>query len=322
MLGDKYFRFFLAAIVVFACCASGAFLVARALSIPPGFVASFGINERLRFLKEAPHRGPVIAVIGASVAANNIDSDLMEKVEGRPFLNFGAYGLALQDQVPFYNLIRRAQPVDGVIFVSQYYEYRDRKPGITVPEDTLARYVTGRMSPFEIASYYQLSAFDHYLTRGAELRGRQNAASVAYTPSGAIPLEMDVRVSDPDHMTASVLSTTPCETCLGSLEQLCRSVAADGLRLSVVLPPVQLNAIAGIERHRLMREDRRARIKATVARCGGEVFDAGDFAPFDDSCFADYSHLNAKGMKRFTDMLIAYRNSAFVPPTEPIDCAR
>lgn len=318
----RHLPFFVISTSVFAFLVGATVLLASLLNVPPGFEASFGINERLRFLKNAPLRGLIIAVIGASVAANNIDSDELERAEGRPVLNFGAYGLALQDQEHFYNLIRKAQPVSEVIFVTQYYEYRDTEPGLTASEDTLTRYVTGRMSPLEVASYYQLPAFNHYLARGMELRGRQNAASTAYTPTGAIPLEMDVRISDPDHRTASLLSTTPCETCLQGLERLCRAVIDDGLSFHVVMPPVQLNAIADLERHQVMREDRRSRIEATVARCGGKFFDAGDFAPFNDSCFADYSHLNFKGMKRFTDLLVAHRKNAFAAPTEPIDCTQ
>lgn len=295
--------------------------MAASLRMPPGFVASFGINERLRFLKDRHMREPVLAIVGASVATNSIDTDRMTEAEQKPALNFGAYGLTLDDQEPFYELIRSVQPVREVIFVSQYYEYRDkREPALVKPTRHLMRYVTGKMSPFEAASYYQLNGIVHYLTHEQELHRRQHATSIAYTPTGAVPLEMDVRLSDPDHLTASSLSTTPCESCLRSLERLCHAVAADGIRLVAVLPPVQLTAITGLERHQMMRKDRRRRIKAVVADCGGDLFDAGDFAPFDDGCFADYSHLNARGMRRFTEMLIAYRRGGFVPPAERIMC--
>lgn len=210
MVGPAYLRFILIAILVFGCCAGGAVLAAQALGLPPALVASFGINERLRFLKNSPRRGPIVAVIGASVAANNIDTDRMEKAEGKRFLNFGAYGLALQDQDQFYRLIRLVQPIGEVIFVSQYYEYRDRKPALTASTDVLERYVTGRMTPFETASYYQLPGFNHYLTTRDKLHGRTSALSVVYTPTGAVPLDMDVRVTDPNHLTASVLGTLPC----------------------------------------------------------------------------------------------------------------
>jgi hypothetical protein len=314
-------RFLFTMLVSFSVLWAGTVWTARKLAIPPALVPSFGINEKLQFLREHESTGPVTLVMGASVASNNLDSDLMQATEGRQFVNAGAYGLALDDNLRLYEMLLATRQIAEVILVSQYYEYRKRDSGLPASNRTLSRYLGGRMSIPEQASYYQLEGFRHYQTHWQDLRTPTTASSVVFNRTGAVPLDMDVRKTDPSHQTARVLSTGPCKDCTAALLALCRKVVSSGRPFAAVLGPVQLAAIEDLPLHQQMRADRRQRIAAALSQCGGILFDAGAFAGFSDECFADYSHLNRRGMEIFTRMFLDFRAGKLVPPDAPVRCS-
>lgn len=300
----------------------GAVLVitAQRLEIPPAFSEIVGVNARLQFLKQASPSAEPGLIMGASVASNNVNTDIMESAERRPFVNAGAYGFNVGDQARMYRLVREKREPREVIFVSQYYEYGRERLALTASDEVLARYLSGRMSILEEASYYQLPVLWAYASNWGQLRGRTHASSVAFNRTGSIPLAMDVRRSDPRHLTASVLGTRACNGCMAPVEELCRTVIRDGQRFTAVISPVQVRAIAGLPRHRAMRSEIRARMRKAVAACGGDLIDAADFPEFDDGCFADYSHLNTAGMAIFTQMLLAHRAGRRTYPEGKIQC--
>lgn len=309
-------------IFVFLVLSALTFSGVRFLKVPPAFTQSFGINARLQFLKNLRLDQPTTFVIGASVAANDIDTDLMSEAGDADFVNTGAYSFSIADQRTLYSILRQSHPIEDIIFVSLYYEYRSLQPDrLKLPTSVLGRYVEGRMTPFEEATYFQLPMLIRYFRSWDLLHGQATAHSIAYSRTGATQLDMDVRVSDPDHLTASVLETESfCQDCMTDLKNLCEDVRADGRDFTVVLGPVQLSAIQDLQRHQDMRADRRARIRQTVEACGGDLFDAGDFAPFEDACFADYSHLNRRGMAIFSEMLSRYRAGDFIAPSDTVRC--
>lgn len=298
------------------------FFGVRYFGVAPALTDSFGVNARLQFLKNVRTETPVTSVMGASVAANNIDTDLMRDAGEQSVVNAGSYGLSIRDQQQLYAVWREIQPIRDVIFVSQYYEYGTTQPDrLAMSPSVLKRYLSGDMNLLEEMSYYQFPMLLTYYNTAQLLRQRTTAHSIVHSPTGATKLDMDVRVSDPDHETARLLKTELfCEECMADLRLLCDMVTSDGRDFMAVIGPVQLSAIDDLPQHHAMRADRRARIKNTVQRCGGRTFDAGDFAPFEDACFADYSHLNETGMALFTKMLMDYRADSFTSPTSIVRC--
>ncbi len=322
MKKNPYFRYIGTLTFVFLVLSVLTFSGVRFLKVAPAFTQSFGINARLQFLKNLHLDKPTTFVLGASVAAFNIDTDLMSEAGDTDFVNAGSYGFSIADQRTLYSILKQSHPIEDIIFVSVYYEYRSTQPDrLESPKSALGRYVKGKMTPFEEATYFQLPMLIGYFRTWDLLHGQTTAHSIAYSRTGATPLDMDVRVSDPDHLTASGLGTESfCQDCMNDLESLCEDVRADGRDFTVVLGPVQLSAIQDLQRHQDMRVDRRARIRQTVEACGGNLFDAGDFAPFEDACFADYSHLNRRGMTIFSEMLSRYMAGNFTAPSDTVRC--
>src|SRR5208282_3807095 len=73
------------------------------LGIAPFFTPNLPLNEKMRFLRD--HRlgsAPIAVVSGASIALNDIDSDLLEDEERRSFVNLGANGISVPASEQLY----------------------------------------------------------------------------------------------------------------------------------------------------------------------------------------------------------------------------
>ncbi|MGA7385727.1 MAG: hypothetical protein WBW81_13855, partial [Methylocella sp.] len=71
--------------------------------IAPQFTANGPLNQKILFLRGIwPKNGPVTAVIGASMALNNFDSDRFESRTGASVINLGANGITLSEADSLY----------------------------------------------------------------------------------------------------------------------------------------------------------------------------------------------------------------------------
>jgi hypothetical protein len=296
--------------------------MARYLRIAPQFVPSFAVDERLQFLKDhRPGPEPVGVVIGASMATYNVDTDLLQEVEHRPFVNLGAYGLSIRDSWLLYRNFVADFPVREVIFAVQTYEFKnfylDSSP---VSPDLFHRYVLGEMGAAEESTYRDVFGLYYYLTNWRDLRTRNSYVSVAFSKTGSVPLTIDRKDVDPQRWAASNIFAGGCDHCMDDLAGMCREVRADGRPFALVLPPVRLDVLARRQDLRAMHEDRRVRISAVMRECGGVFFDVGESTAFDDSCFADFAHLNARGMDAMTGLLTRFRRGERVESESMVTC--
>ena len=91
-------------------------LTCFSLGIAPFFTPSPALNAKLRFLKDHPPGNASVGLIsGASVALNDIDSDLLEDAEQRPFLNFGANGISVPTSQRIYDQLSELFSIREVI---------------------------------------------------------------------------------------------------------------------------------------------------------------------------------------------------------------
>ena len=60
-------------------------LTCVSLGVAPFFTPNLPLNEKVRFIREhQPGKTPISVISGASIALNDIDSDLLEHQEGAP----------------------------------------------------------------------------------------------------------------------------------------------------------------------------------------------------------------------------------------------
>ena len=94
-------------------------LVCLHFGIAPFFAANVPLDQKLQFIRDhRPGPTPVGLISGASVALNDIDSDLLEDQEGQPFINLGANALPMESGQRLYEQVSSIFPVREVILAA------------------------------------------------------------------------------------------------------------------------------------------------------------------------------------------------------------
>jgi hypothetical protein len=298
-------------------------LTCLSLGIAPFFTPNLPLNEKMRFLREhRPGSAPLTVVSGASIALNDIDSDLLQDEEKRPFVNLGANGISVPTSQEFYERLADLYPVREVIFAASPVEMRDAyRSDVDVSTPVFRRYVLGRMTMAEEFTYRDISGLLSYWKNWNDYHSRTSPTSMAFTKTGAVPLEIDVGPAGPRAGISEALDLTPhCTRCMGDLAQFCRDVRAEGRPFTIVLGPVLPDVIRQNPRVRAVIADRKEQFRTVAEGCNAQLFDITDYATLDDSCFANSLHLNAQGMSAMTGQLARFRRGESIPTGMTLTC--
>jgi len=298
-------------------------LICVAFGIAPLFTPNLPLNEKMRFLRDhRPGPAPIGVISGASIAVNDIDSDLLEDREGRPFVNLGAQGISVPTSEQFYQQLAGLYPVREVIFATSPVELRDAyRSDVQVPTPVFRRYVEGRMTMAEEFTYRDVTGLMSYWKNWRDYHGRTSRSSMAFTKTGAVPLDIGPGTAEYRTVISEALDLTPhCVRCVSDLAQFCQDVRSEGRPFTVVLGPVRPIDLEGSPRLRAVVADRRAQIRALVQECNATLFDITEYASLDDSCFANSLHLNAQGMSAMTAQLERFRRGESIPKGMALSC--
>jgi hypothetical protein len=298
-------------------------LTCLSLGIAPLFTPNLPLNEKMRFLREhQPGPAPIAVISGASIALNDIDSDLLEDREGHPFINLGAQGISVPTAQQFYKELADLYPVREVIFAASPVELRDAyRSDVQVPTPVFRRYVQGRMTIAEEFTYRDISGLMSYWTNWRDYHSRTSPTSMEFTKTGAVPLEIDSGTPESRTGIGEAVDLNPhCLRCMGDLAQFCRDVRGVGQPFTVVVGPVRPDVIEQSPKVRAVVADRRAQIRAVVQECNAKLFDITDYATLDNSCFANSLHLNAQGMSAMTAQLVRFRRGELIPKGTALTC--
>ena len=298
-------------------------LTCLSLGIAPFFTPNLPLNEKMRFLREHQLGSTPIAVVsGASIALNDIDSDMLEDDEGRPFVNLGANGISVPTSEQFYKQLADTYPVREVIFAASPVELRDAyRSDVQVPTPVFRRYVLGRMTMAEEFTYRDISGLMSYWKNWDDYHSRTSPTSMEFTKTGAVPLEIGPGTAEFRAGIGEALDLNPhCVRCMSDLAQFCRDVRGTGRPFTVVLGPVRPDVIEQSPKIRAVVADRKAQIRAVVQECNAQLFDITDYATLDDSCFANSLHLNAQGMSAMTAQLVRFRRGESIPKGMTLTC--
>lgn len=302
---------------------AGVELTCTSLGIAPLFTPNLPLNEKMLFLREhRPGSAPIAVVSGASIALNDIDTDLLQDEERRPFVNLGANGVSVPTSEQFYDQLAGLYTVREVIFAASPVEMRDAyRSDVQVPTPVFRRYVLGRMTMAEEFTYRDISGLMSYWKNWREYHSRTSPTSMAFSRTGAVPLEIGPGTAESRSGISEALDLSPhCIRCMSDLAQFCRDVRGVGLPFTVVLGPVRPDVIDQSARVRAVVADRRAQILAVVQECNAQLFDITDYATLDDSCFANSLHLNAEGMSAMTAQLVRFRRGEAIPKGMALTC--
>ncbi|MGA8491157.1 MAG: SGNH/GDSL hydrolase family protein [Terriglobales bacterium] len=298
-------------------------IICLSLGIAPLFTPNLPINEKMRFLRD--HRlgsAPIAVVSGASIALNDIDSDLLEDEEKRPFVNLGANGISVPTSEEFYKQLADLYSVREVIFAASPVELRDAyRSDVEVPTPVFRRYVLGRMTMAEEFTYRDISGLMSYWENWSDYHSRTSPTSMVFTKTGAVPLEIGPGAPESRTGISEALGLSPhCTRCMSDMAQFCRDVRSAGLPFTVVLGPVRPDVLEQTAKVRAVVADRKAQIRAIVQECKAQLFDITDYATLDNSCFANSLHLNAQGMSAMTAQFERYRRGESIANGTALTC--
>jgi len=298
-------------------------LACVSLGVAPLFTPNLPLNEKMRFIRDH-HLGsaPIGVVSGASVALNDIDSDLLQDQEGNPFINLGANGISIPTTEKFYKEVEALYPVREVIFAASPLEMRDAyRSNVEVPDRVFRRYVLGKMTMAEEFTYRDISGLMSYWRNWRDYHSRTAPTSMAFSKTGAVPLDISVDTADHQAWNGdTIFSDITCLHCVDDLARFCKDVRAQGRPFTVVLGPIRPEVLASVPAVRAVDADRRARIRSVVQECGASLFDITEYATLNDTCFANSVHLNAHGMSAMTEQFARFRRGDIAARGLPLAC--
>lgn len=298
-------------------------LTSVSLGVAPLFTANLPLNEKMRFLREhPPGLAPIGVISGASIALNDVDSDLLEDSEGRPFVNLGANGVSAQTSEQFYKQLADLYPVREVIFAASPVELRDAyRSDVQVPTAVFRRYVLGRMTMAEEFTYRDIPGLMSYWKNWRDYHSRTSPMSQVFTKTGAVPLDMGPNTAGSPAGMDEALDLSPnCVRCVSDLARFCQDVRGTGRSFTLVLGPVRPDVIENMPKVRDFVAERRAQIRSAVQACDATLFDITEYATLDGSCFANTLHLNAQGMRAMTSQFVRFRRGEPIPKGMELRC--
>ena len=315
-------RLFLA---IFAAAFAAAYVLAlivrlTALSaIPPQISGNPSLDYKLAFLKGRDYgREPVSLAIGSSMAVNNLGTDDLQRGDGMTTINLGVWGTTLQQDEMLYAIWDKRFNVRQVTLAVQMFEAIDRdEHELEIHPDKIEAYLADSPLFWATRPFDILDAITRKRVETPIVRDPQLYTYVGFTETGAVPLQIGKAHIDPKRWWPQTQYTHACHDCMAPLLRLCRRVTGRGIPFLTVIPPYREAVHPTF--HTLAREAR-GRINRTMQACGGRTLRVEDYASFDDSCFVDWAHLNADGVKKAAALLIAWKKSSLPKAPRRIVC--
>lgn len=271
--------------------------------LPPlPLTGSISFDEKAAFVRKSLHGEFDILAVGSSMTMNNLSSDAF--VDGRPrqrVLNIAAWGMRMSDSRRWLDHVLRRVRVQKVLMVTGPMDFYAPYPWLgNISDSDLDTFLSEQgltpllfLRKFSLQSYarpmatYRLRR-DHYLSLQFDRGG--GVAFEVYYPN--VNLDLWNSVIDPDLLT---------EDEYRELELMAKGLRSRGVQFVVARAPMRLRALraggARLERHW-------DRVEKIVRDSGQQFMDLSHELPLDDSHFADFAHLNAKGVAAFTQAVI------------------
>jgi hypothetical protein len=290
--------------------------------IAPQFTGDVALNQKVMFLRGHRPAAPVGVVVGSSMALNNLDSDMLQSADGKPWINTGIWGVSHTEMRSFYDNVRREFPVREVVIVTQFFELNDHdRNEMKMAPGLFRQYVGGRLGWAQEFSYRDVvQSLREKLGWKHNEGDPNNIQSLLYSPTGAVHVHVFAGPGGPTRPSPFESYLGSCDHCTRSLSDFCGEVRADGKPVTFVVPPLTHASRARKQSVNQLYELGRTRIRQVGQACGARVFDAAVAADFDDSCFIDFAHLNWQGMNALTRLFLRWRQTGASSPKMAVTC--
>lgn len=293
--------------------------------IAPQFTGNMSFDQKLKFVRDLPPDAmdDVTLVVGSSMALNNVNTNILDEALDRRFLNLGVWGMGVKDTHQLTRDFIGIADVREVILSVQFFEISDgMASSFSVPGVVLDDYVSSE-SPLSGFGYRD---FYHSLRRMQKWQrdsgDPQSYTNVLFNRTGFVPLQVYGARIDPARWNPTQSFASACLHCLDDIQAMCHDLELRDMPFTIIVPPLSPWVQAHRPDVKVVYADRQARLTAMLPRCRATVFDAGVWADFEDSCFADFSHLNGEGARKLAQIYLAWRAGDTVLPKRAVACAK
>jgi len=271
---------------------------------PLPVTGSLLFDEKLEQLRRKGRLDFRVLALGSSMTLNNLNSaSLVERLgPDRSYYNAAAWGMKVSDTRSMLEyLLARSQPEVVIVVSGPMDFYGDASAERVLPE-RFDEVLGGTPYPLLVARYFDLF---YYLSEAQRLRllrtRRDDFDSVALDAWGGVPLDLRYPNVPTERWAQRAEAEGFSEAAYADLEAMAAKLRRQGIGFVCAQSPLRRPALAGAE-SRLARHWQR--VAEILARHGFDFYNLHRSLELDDSEFADYSHLNAQGARRFTDALV------------------
>jgi len=294
-----------------------------AYPIAPQFTGNVSFDQKLMFVRDHLETSgeKITLVVGSSMALNNVDTDILTERLVSPYFDLGVWGMSIADAHRLADQIADRYPTRDIILSTQFFELRDEAlTNFTVTNEVLDQYLNGTRL---FGGFAQRDFYESLKLRRDWVRTYANPNSyvnMQFNRSGAVPLDISADERDPVRWLPVQDFPAVCASCMDDVEKMCQDLGRRGIGFSVVLPPLTQWVRDQRPEVNALYLDRKERLRASLRACNAPLFDADEWAAFDDSCFADFSHLNREGTRQMSDMVVLWRQGEGIPTRGHVTC--
>jgi hypothetical protein len=302
-----YFQTLIGLLVAFGMLCAGLLIYAnRDGELPPApLTAEVSFNEKAQFIRSMDGRNFDIIAAGSSLAVNDLTSDvLLEEIPSHPSLiNIAAFGLRVSETRLWLNhVMRRFGNPKLVVTILSPQDFQAESGWYEPADPFLDGYLAGKFQPSLYFDNFSLVTFMNLSWHMKQDRTSRRAySSLDFDRDGGVPLDMGFPNVDISRWNYVFHYSMMDDGQYKALDRMAGELKSNGISLVCVFPPTRR---AGRARENAVEAEKyRSRVAEILKKNGQTLINLDITLDLDDSHFADYIHLNARGAQAVSQAL-------------------
>jgi hypothetical protein len=279
---------------------------ARGRLAPVPLSGNISFDEKMEWLwKRGDRRWDVLA-IGSSMTLNNLDcGEVAARLPaGVALANASSWSLKIGETRTLLDYLATVRRPRAVLLVSGPMDFYGGEKPYAITAADLDFYRATRSYSVLVARYFDpLWYYDRADQIAGQRASRAWYSSLDYDQWGGVPLEVRWPKVAPERWNERPRPERIDPRQYDELDRLATRLAEEHVALICAQPPIRDDAFDACDRAGLRAHWRR--VAGILAAHGFRFINLHGQLALGRDCFADYSHLNAEGAKRFTQALLA-----------------
>lgn len=306
-LHPRHYLLIVAMVVVAAVGVTGGWTWNTAASgrlAPVPLSGSISFDEKMEWLWKGGERRWDVLAVGSSMTLNNLDGATV--AAGLPrdaaFVNAASWSMKIADSQALIDYVAEVREPRAVLLVTGPMDFYGAAQGFVRREqlDTLR---TTTAYPLLVARHFDpLWYWQRADAIGAQRADRSWYTSLRFDDWGCVPLDVRWPAVAEDRWNERPRLEQVSDRQYTALAAIADRLAARGTLLVCAQAPIRADAVAACGEDRLRAHW--ARLEAILAARGLRFHNLHDDLALGVEAFADYSHLNADGARRFSAALM------------------